>query len=184
MNIKMQEITAVGIFSALAFVGGYLLLPFHNIEIFTAIIFLSGILFGVRNGVLVGVIASSLYATLNPYGISPPPLFLAQVISRALVGYVGGRFGKFLFKNRKFWISAVYLGITGFLLTWIYNILTLFSNLFLSGFSLNQIKVIFTAGLLSYLILGIGNTLIFAIVLPFVVQSLQKSDFLKQLNLS
>ncbi|MFQ5825092.1 MAG: ECF transporter S component [bacterium] len=183
MNIKIKEIAAVGIFSAMAFAGGYLLLPLHNIEIITAIIFLSGILFGERNGVFVGVIASSLYATLNPFGISPPPLFVAQVVSRALVGYVGGRFGKLSFINRKFWITAIYFGIAGLLLTWFYNILTLFSALFLSGFSFNQLKVTFAVGVVSYLILAIGNTLIFATVLPLVVQRLQKSEFLKQANL-
>lgn len=184
MNLTLVDISVVGIFSALAFAGAYLLIPFHNIEIFTAIIFLSGVLFGERNGVLVGTIASSLYAIFNPFGISPPPLFAAQVLSRALVGYVGGRLGKVSLEKNHFWINVAYFGIAGLILTWVYIILTLFSGLFTSGFSLEQLKISFAFGILSYSILSIGNMLIFALVLPFVIQGLRKTAYFKQASRS
>src|SRR3990172_12571296 len=89
-TFSISEIAIVGIFSAMAFAGAYLLIAIHNVEIFTATIFLSGVLFGKRTGALVGAIASALFAIFNPYGISPLPLFIVQVLSRALMGYAGG----------------------------------------------------------------------------------------------
>ncbi|MFQ6115159.1 MAG: ECF transporter S component [bacterium] len=184
MKPGLSKIAAVGIFSGLAFAGGYIFVAVPNVEIITALIFLSGISLGTRNGILVGVIAQSLFSTLNPFGISPPPLFVAQVANRALVGYVGGRFGKFNYEERKFWIIAVYLGITGLLLTWLFDIMTDFSSFFISGFSFEQMKLTFLLGLAWYLVHGIGNTLIFALVLPVVIQGLRSVNFIKQANIN
>lgn len=182
MKPGLGEIAVVGIFSALAFTGGYIFIFVPNVEIITAIIFLAGLLLGPRNGILVGVIAQSLFSTLNPYGISPPPLFVAQIANRALVGYVGGRFGRFNYELIKFWRIAVYFGITGLLLTWLFDIMTDLSSFFQSGFSIQQMKLTFLLGLGWYLVHGIGNTVIFAVALPFVIQRLRNVDFLKQVN--
>ncbi len=184
MKISITEIALIGIFSALAVAGAYLFISIHNIEIFTAIIFLSGLLLGQRNGMLVGVIASSIFSTFNPYGISTLPLFIAQALSRAFVGYLGGKYAKLGLDERRFWIRAVAFGAAGLLLTWIYILLTFSSSIFSMGFSLEQLKIWFAGGIISYLILTINNSLIFALVLPFVSRELGKVVLLKQINLS
>jgi len=184
MKISITEIALVGIFSALAVAGAYLFLSIHNVEIFTATIFLSGLLLGPRNGVLVGVIASSIFSTFNPYGISPLPLFVAQALSRALVGYLGGKLGKLGLDKRRFWIRAVAFGIAGLLLTWVYILLTFSSSIFSMGFSVEQLKIWFVGGMVSYLILTANNILIFALILPFVSRELSRIGLLKQVNFS
>ncbi|MFQ5707574.1 MAG: ECF transporter S component [bacterium] len=184
MHSKIQEIATVGIFSAMAYAGGILFLFVPNVEIVTAIIFLSGFLLGSKNGILVGVIAQTLFSTFNPFGMSPPPLFVAQILNRALVGYVGGQFAKVSLAEKKAWLSAFYLGVTGLLLTWLFDIMTDFSSFFQSGFSLQQMKVTFVLGLGWYLVHGVVNTLIFAIVLPFVIEGFKKTNFVKQTDLS
>ncbi|MFQ5651691.1 MAG: ECF transporter S component [bacterium] len=184
MNVRLVDIAIVGIFSALALAGAYLLLFVHNVEIFTAIIFLSGVLFGTRTGTLVGAISAALYAIINPFGISPLPLMVAQVVSRAVAGYVGGLFRDRVFTWKNSWLRAWCFGLAGFVLTWLYIALALLSNVLTAGFSLQQLKVSFAAGLISYTILTLGNTAIFALALPVVVDSLRKTSYFKPLRSS
>ena len=184
MKISVTEIALIGILSALAVAGGYLFIAIPNVEIFTYTIFLSGLLLGQRNGMLVGVIASSIFSTFNPYGISPLPLFIAQALSRALVGYLGGRYAKFGLGNRRFWIRAIAFGVAGLILTWVYILLTFSSSMFSMGFSLEQLNIWFAGGIISYLILTLNNVLIFALVLPFVSRELSRRGLLKQVNFS
>jgi len=130
------------------------------------------------------ILASSIFSTFNPYGISPLPLFIAQALSRALVGYLGGRYAKFDLGKRRFWIRAIAFGVAGLLLTWVYILLTFSSSIFSMGFSLEQLKIWFAGGIVSYLILTVNNVLIFALVLPFVSQEISKTGLLKQVNFS
>ncbi|MFQ5752427.1 MAG: ECF transporter S component [bacterium] len=184
MKLNRHEITAIGIFSGLAVAGGYLFIAVPNVEIFTAIIFLSGFLLGPRNGMLVGIVAQTFYSILNPFGSSPPPLLIAQVLNRAIVGHVGGKFGKFLNMNKMSWTKSLYLGAAGLLLTWLYDLMAYLSFFFLSGFSVQQMKTTFALGLLFYLIHGVVNTAIFALVLPFIIRRLTRMDILNTANLS
>ena len=178
MKLHRSEITAIGIFSGLACAGGYLFIAVPNVEIFTAIVFLSGVLLGPRNGLLVGVIASIFYAILNPYGVSPPPLFVAQVLNRAIVGYVGGGFRHFLKTEKLAWSHSFYFGLAGLLLTWLYDFMADLSFFFVSGFSIEQMKATFALGLPFYLIHGTVNTFIFATILPLVINGVKKADII------
>ena len=184
MKISVTEIALVGVFSAMAVAGAFLFISIHNIGFLTATIFLSGLLLGQRNGILVGVIASSIFSTFNPYGIPSLPLFIAQALSRALVGYLGGRYAKLGLGKRRFWIRAIAFGVAGLLLTWVYILLTFSSNVFSMGFSLEQQKIWFVGGLPSYLILTVNNILIFVLVLPYVSRELSRIGLLKQANIS
>ena len=73
-------------------------------------------------------------------------------------------------------------GLAGLVLTWIYIILALLSGIFTSGFSIEQLKVSFVFGIVSYSILSVGNILIFALVLPFVTDALKRNPYLRQLG--
>jgi uncharacterized membrane protein len=176
MKATISELTTIGIFSALAFAGGYLFLAVPNVEVFTAIIFLSGIFLGSKNGMLVGLIAQSLFSTLNPYGVSPPPLFIAQVLNRVLVGYVGGRFQTFFDAEKKLWSTAIYFGGIGLLLTGLFDFMTDFSSFFISGFSLQQMKITFALGIPFYITHGFVNTVLFALVLPVLIRAIRRTE--------
>jgi len=177
MNPRIREIARVGLFSALAVAGGYLFLAVPNVEIFTATVFMAGLLLGSRQGMLVGFISQTLFSTLNPLGISPPPLFVAQVAHRVLVGYVGGRFEFKTGVEKKVWPMALRFGSAGLVLTWLYDLMTDFSFYFIVGFNLEQVKTTLTLGLPFYLIHGGVNTVIFAVVLPFVLRGTVRTKF-------
>lgn len=76
--------------AALAIAVGFALSGVPNAELFTFVIFLSGALLGYRSGMRVGALAAIGYGLLNPYGLPGPPLLAALVISRMLIGLLGG----------------------------------------------------------------------------------------------
>jgi len=179
MNPRIREIARVGLFSALAVAGGYIFLAVPNVEVFTATVFLAGLLLGSRDGMLVGFISQTLFSTLNPLGISPPPLFVAQVAHRILVGFIGGRFKYNADESDNVWLRGFRFGALGLLLTWAYDLMTDFSFFLVSGFTLDQIKTTLTLGLPFYLIHGGINTIIFAVVLPFVLKVVERMNVIK-----
>ncbi len=184
MQLKRTEISAIGIFSGLAFAGGLLFIAIPNVEIVTAIIFLSGVLLGPRNGLLVGIVAQTFYSILNPFGISPLPLLIAQVLNRAIVGYAGGICGKVFNMNKISWSNSIYLAIAGLFLTCLYDAMAYFSFIYIAGFSVQQMKTTFVLGLPFYLIHGLVNTAIFALALPALIRGLGRLDLLKLAKMS
>jgi hypothetical protein len=59
-------------------------------ELISAAVCTSGVLLGVRRGAVVGALAEAIFAGFNPVGVSPPPLFVTQVLSFAGFGALGG----------------------------------------------------------------------------------------------
>lgn len=182
MRLSLSEMSAVAVFAALSYAGGFLLIAIPNIEIFTAIVFMSGVLLGPRNGLLVGVVAQMLYSVFNPYGMSPLPLLLAQVSNRALVGLVGGWLSRRSSDEGSILWAAVTYGVAGLLLTWLYDLMAFLSFQFMSGFSLEQMQSSFALGLPFYLIHGFGNLAIFALVLPVVLRTLKRTALLNKVR--
>ncbi len=119
-----------------------------------------------------GLIAQTLYALLNPYGVSPPPLFVAQVLNRMLLGYLGGRLHGLVWAGRRP-IPAAALGLTGLALTWLYDLTTDASAFFVSGFSWTQMRTTFALGLPYYLVHGTVNAAMFAVAVPLVAAGLK-----------
>ena len=177
MSVRTSEIARIGIFAALAVTGGYLFAFVPNVEIYTAVLFLAGVLLGKRNGVLVALVAQLIYGLFNPFGASPLPLLLAQMFSYAVVGFAGGFFSAG--QSGQIWLDALKYGVTGFLLTLQYDVMTFLSYGLMSGFSVTQMQTSFWAGLPFYMVHWIGNTLIFALVLPLVLRGLRRTQVTK-----
>lgn len=64
-----------------------------NFEVLTLVVFCSGILLGVRDGMLVGVVTELIYSVLNPYGAVHPLITLSQVAGMSASGLAGGLAG-------------------------------------------------------------------------------------------
>ena len=61
-----------------------------NFELLTLIVFCSGVLLGVRDGMLVGAITELIYSVLNPYGAVHPLVTVSQVLGMMAAGLAGG----------------------------------------------------------------------------------------------
>ena len=176
------KIAILSTFTALAVVFGYMLVYIPNIEVFTLIIFLSGFILGKKEGIFVGLLSSIIFTFFNPLGISPPPLYLYQVVHYSLTGLSGGLLRKFLdnksyFKPKKdlyvFPVIALF-GFVGGLITFIYDLLSTFFGAILFSQSINYFLTTYISGIVFTSIHLIGNILGFIFILPGLIQLIMK----------
>jgi hypothetical protein len=114
--------SVIAVMTAACIVSNYLLIGVFNVKLMDLIVFSSGFLFGPTVGASVGILTWLVYGTLNPYGFSLP-ILVATSLMESLYGIVGGflgtrgSMGVGLTSNLKY-------GIVGFLLTFVYDIVT------------------------------------------------------------
>jgi uncharacterized membrane protein len=112
----------IAVMTAACIVSNYLLIGVFNVKLMDLIVFSSGFLFGPTVGASVGILTWLVYGTLNPYGFSLPVL-ISTSFMESLYGIVGGflgtraNMGIGLTSNLKY-------GIVGFLLTFVYDLVT------------------------------------------------------------
>ena len=176
------KIALLSTFTALAVVFGYMLAFIPNIEIFTLTIFLSGFILGKKEGVFVGLLSSTIFTIFNPLGVSPPPLYLYQVVHYSLTGFSGGLIRSFL-NNKSFFkpkedlyvfpVIALF-GFVGGLITFIYDLLSTFFGAVLFSQSINYFLTTYVSGIVFTSIHLIGNILGFIFILPGLIQIIMK----------
>ena len=114
--------SVIAVMTAASIVSNYLLIGVFNVKLMDLIVFSSGFLFGPSVGASVGILTWLVYGTLNPYGFSLP-ILIATSLMESLYGIVGGllgskgKMGVGLTSNLKY-------GIIGFLLTFLYDLVT------------------------------------------------------------
>jgi len=172
MNFVIKKITLLSVFIALGVTLGYAFAYIPNVELVTATVFIAGYLLGIKEGLLVGLLAESIYSLFNPYGVAAPPLFIAQVVSMAFTGILGGMCGKRNMRLRK--IDLIIFGFTGLISTLIFTSLTTMSFLLYTGLSLKKLMGSFIYGLGFYILHIASNTIIFILIVPVILNSLQK----------
>jgi hypothetical protein len=153
---------------------GYLLAGVPNVELVSVAIFTSGALEGPRRGAVIGLLAEGLYAGLNPNGVSPPPLYLAQVTSMAAIGAAGGSVGPLLRRCRAV-AQAIAAALSGLGLTLAYDVLTNSAIWLAARESASWLAII--VGGLSFpfpLAHALGNTAVFALLVPAVLGAVRR----------
>jgi uncharacterized membrane protein len=167
---KLKEISYITIFTSLALGFGYLFAYIPNLELVSPTVFLSGILFGLRTGTLVGMLTFFIFGLINPMGMSPVPLLIAQVLVGTFLGLLGG------LCHKKKWNKAHIILPLGILITLISDILTTSA-----GFLFFPTKESFFA----YFVLGLPfviwhvftQGIIYGFVLTPTIQKIQKRRF-------
>jgi energy-coupling factor transport system substrate-specific component len=171
--MKYQRLTRTAILIAICVVLGYLFLAVPNLEMITAGIFISGVWMGPATGMVIGFLAEAIYSLSNPMGFPPPPLLLAQVISMTLVGMTGGLLRSLVTQHRFFthsaWLRHLLLAGAGLILTLVFDFLTTLSFPLTAGFSLQQMGITLGLGIPFMALHLISNTLIFALVVPVII---------------
>ncbi len=165
----------MGLFIALGLSLGFLLLHIPNIEMITAIVFISGYLMGIKEGVIVGFLTEILYSLFNPLGAAAPPLLIAQVISVCFTGYLGGILGSRKHPTNR--VQYIRLGFAGFLSTAIFAILTTLSFVLLMGLSFRELVGSFIYGLGFYVMHIFSNILIFISIVPLLLNIAVKTGW-------
>lgn len=176
MTPTVKKITLMGAFVALAVTLGYALITVPNVELVTATIFIAGYILGIREGFLVGLVAEALYSGLNPYGMAAPPIFIAQVVSMALIGMAGGFIGRHRPKMRLPFLAT--LALTGFLGTLLFDAMTTISYALFIELSKETLIGSFIYGLGFYAAHLISNTLIFLTIVPGLIGISERSGWI------
>ena len=160
--------------TALAVTVGYLFAPVPNLELITAVIVAAGFLTGPGFGLLTGAAAMLIYSLFNSWGAPMPLLLLAQITGMALAGAVGGLLPPLRWLERPPMIRGALFGLIGFVLTLVYDIMTTLSFApVLTGGDSGKILAIFINGALFYGLHLLSNTLIFALLLPLLLERLR-----------
>ena len=96
MTGQPRLIARIALFSALVYVLSYATVYLPNIGLMFFVVFTAGYVWGLRAGILVGMIGEGLFTTFNPYGPVAFPIALSQIFGAALCGLIGAgarRFG-------------------------------------------------------------------------------------------
>ena len=170
--MKLDKLVRASIFTALAIGLGFSLLMVPNIELITIIVFLAGLTLGVKWGIIVGGTAEFIFSVLNPFGsgLVFPPLLISQVVSMILIGMLGGIFRPVYFVKEYSTKRLLLLGISGFILTLLFDSFTTLSYPISVGFDFPQTLGIYISGIGFTLLHQVSNAIIFPIVVPKVVK--------------
>ncbi len=174
MHSRHRHLILMAIFIALAVAVGQD--PFPNLELVSATIFLSGMVLGVRRGLIVGAVAMFLFSSFNAYGPAAPPLLIAQMLSMMIIGVTGG-FMRNIFGSRV--PPAWLLGCTGFALTFLYDLLTTLSAIVVVKTGIPGFLAAVATGFYFFLLHQISNTIIFAFLLPVLLRRLRQLPILQ-----
>jgi uncharacterized membrane protein len=131
-----------------------------NFEPLTLVMFCTGVLLGVRDGVLIGGLTMLVYTLLNPYGAVHPLVMSAQIAGEALTGAAGGAFAWLRFPGRGIAVRAVALAVAGLMLTACFDFITNVAT----GIVFGQIKATLIGGIPFSLFHVATNTAMFAVV--------------------
>jgi len=172
-----RKIILMAVFTALAVAIGQD--PFINIELVSATIFLSGFVLGAKCGLVIGAMAMFLFSSFNMFGPPSPPLLVAQILSMMLTGLSGGLLQNF-FKPRV--PPAWLLGLAGWALTFVYDLLTTVSSIFILKTGWPGFLAALATGAFFFMLHQISNTAIFALLLPVLIRRLRQLTILQSLT--
>nr|MDO8113188.1 hypothetical protein [Candidatus Sigynarchaeota archaeon] len=165
------KIAIIATYAGLCVGAGYMLALIPNVEIFTMLVFLGGLLFGKAIGSLVGFIASILYFIFNLYGASPIPLLVVQLVAYTVLGFAGGFFNDSSLRKNITRKSQVVLGIIGASFAFGYTIIADLIFSYIMGINFWAWVAqgsIFTG------ILVVCNAITFSSLLPLILVPLDK----------
>ena len=168
MNLSARKLAWSGVLIALAIVLKLPILSVPNVEFLTFVIFSSGYLLGMMEGMIVGIISMSIYTSIiTPYGLPPLPIALAQILSMALIGFAGGLISRMgllnLFKSI---FPYLIMGLLGLALTFTYDLLTNLAVAYVMG----QFIPVMIAAIPFVAIHILSNFVIFLVFTPLLLK--------------
>jgi len=171
MNDK-RKITVLAACIALGVALGYLFAVVPNVELVTTTVFLSGYLLGPLYGALAGALTEAIYSSFNPYGAAPVHLWIAQVLSFALTGALGGWIAKCGIQHPV--RQSITFGLSGLFCTAFYALATSFAFFLMAGKTTEVLIAGLIQGMGFYIVHIISNTILFSALLPILIKRLKK----------
>lgn len=167
-------LTRVAAFTAVGVALGMMLSGVPNVELVTAVCFMSGFLLGLWGGVLTGGLTEALFAGFHPMGSSLGLLLVAQVVGMMITGALGAAVAASCSK-RDGLRYGITIGFSGIVSTLIFDILTNLAFPIMAGFSFSQTLVTLIAGIPFAAIHIASNLLVFIVIVRTVIPRLEKA---------
>ncbi|MCF7807178.1 MAG: hypothetical protein K9N38_01475 [Candidatus Marinimicrobia bacterium] len=154
-----------------------------NIELISFVAFLGGIALGARRGLFVAVLGEAIFSAFNPIGsgLAFPVLYMFQLVSVGLAGLVGGLMLPLIQRLGSVTLRATLLGVAGFMLTLIYDILTSLSLPISTGMTEGTIIGSLSAGIFFYMAHLVSNTLIYSSLGPPMIKLVNRQLLMHRL---
>ncbi len=92
--LRLGIIAPVALFSSLAVASDYAMLPFAQIKLMDALVFLAGYFYGFYPGMAVATITWLIYGTFNPLGVAGFPLIAILIVGEMFYAIAGGFLGR------------------------------------------------------------------------------------------
>ncbi|MBN2150790.1 MAG: hypothetical protein JW839_05080 [Candidatus Lokiarchaeota archaeon] len=165
------RIATIGMYAASCIGAGYMFTIIPNVEIFSMLVFLGGLLFGRVVGLLNGFIAALIYFLFNIFGASPPMLLGVQLAAYTLLGLMGGVMRPTRLRRSISPASQAVFAIIGAAFSFAYTFVADVS--FALSLGMNFVAW-FLQGLVFTIISIVCNVLTFGFLLPLLVVSLDK----------
>ncbi len=163
---QSRWLAVTAMFVALAYVSALASYFIPNVSLIFIAVFSAGALFGLKSGLIVGLLGEFLWTFLNPVGPAPPPTMLGQIVGMTAVGALGATvFNRKLMRQPSpfgYW-SLFHLGLTCGLAFQI--ILTSFE---MAAYGLTWEYL--TLGLTFSILTIVSNGIIFPFCYPFLVR--------------
>ena len=171
-----RQISVIAVMTAACVATNYLLIGLTNVKFMDLIVFISGLAFGASVGSSVGILTWLVYGTLNPFGFLLPILF-ATSLSEMIYGLAGGILGRmWVFDyggsgKSQILTEGLKFGAVGFLLTFVYDMLTNVATSFSLGLPLVSVLV---AGIPFGLIHEVSNAAFFFLAVRPVMKLIRR----------
>lgn len=174
---QIRKYVLMALFAGTTVGLGYLFISIPNVEAVTLMLFVSGYTLGMMNGILVAIVASTIYFGFNPQGGMYPPLLVAQIIGMSLSPIMGYLISRMKLKLSR-WKLISMLGLSAIICTAFYDILTNIAYPLSTGMGVKGIIGFIIAGIPFSALHILSNTLIFLFVIPKVTQYLDNHPLL------
>ncbi len=173
---EYRRIALMSLWTGLIVTVGMVFTLVPNIELIILSAFLGGIALGPKHGFIVAFVGESIFSALNPIGsgLGFPILYIFQIVSVGLSGLIGGVLSKFLSRPPSYIVSTFILGVVGFFLTLIYDVLTALSFPISSGMTEGTIWATLSTGLVFFILHLVSNTVLFGLFGPSLIQLLNR----------
>ncbi len=164
---RTRDIAFTGIYIALIMGVGYALF-LVPLELVTAMVFMAGVLMGRKRGLLIGLLGEFLYSALNPLGsgLLYPTGLAMQVLAMGLIGLCGAFLRSTVLRPHYRILDFILLGLSGFGLTLIFDVLVSIGFSIAAGFNWRAIVSVFTLGTIFHGTRLLTNTVIFMAFVP------------------
>ncbi|MHA2386425.1 MAG: hypothetical protein ACXAEE_09485 [Candidatus Thorarchaeota archaeon] len=154
-----RRVSITAIMTGLALTGNYIFVGIPNVELGSAILFITGYVFGFRISASCSLLTAIIFGSINPWGGLIPQIWITQLIGWMYIAFAGSLIGSRGHSASSRLTKDWQLGLVGAFLTFYFDLLTNLGYAWATGISY---WITLLAGLSFMIIHVVSNAIIFA----------------------